>query len=395
MSPACGACEIADNQYWSNLIAYDMETRPDKAALLQTIQQQYKMAYLKAISYQLNVISPDANSLTALFGNLLRQMGDNRQLHANVPPARISEAFDFYCEKIAFRDLIGKSPNQKKVWLSTKKSSVKNFIHVIGDKYMSEITRDDGHKFYGSWASRMVAKQGGRRVSAASGNKDMGNIRKFYRDYYTYFGQETQPNPLRSLSFKSMPSGNKRPAVADEWVRDKLLQPDALSHIKEEARFILYTLIETGCRISEVINLGPTDIILGTDAPFIKIRPTANREVKSPAAVRDIPLVGVALEALTRYPRGFKRYRDQGTLVSKYLLRGLRQHGLMPSESHVIYSFRHSFEQRMLEAGLDYGLRCRLMGHAVARPDYGGTSMRWRHEQLMKIAHPYSQALFY
>lgn len=49
----------------------------------------------------------------------------------------------------------------------------------------------------------------------------------------------------------------------------------------------------------------------------------------------------------------------------------------------------------MLEAGLDYGLRCRLMGHAVARPDYGGTSMRWRHEQLMKIAHPYSEELFY
>jgi len=45
----------------------------------------------------------------------------------------------------------------------------------------------------------------------------------------------------------------------------------------------------------------------------------------------------------------------------------------------------------MLEAGLDYGLRCRLMGHALSRPDYGGGgSMRYRQKELLKIAHPYS-----
>lgn len=43
----------------------------------------------------------------------------------------------------------------------------------------------------------------------------------------------------------------------------------------------------------------------------------------------------------------------------------------------------------MLEAGLDYGLRCLLMGHKNSRPTYGdGGSMIYRRDELLKIAHP-------
>lgn len=43
----------------------------------------------------------------------------------------------------------------------------------------------------------------------------------------------------------------------------------------------------------------------------------------------------------------------------------------------------------MLEAGLDYGLRCLLMGHKNSRPLYGdGGSMEYRRDELLKIAHP-------
>jgi len=45
----------------------------------------------------------------------------------------------------------------------------------------------------------------------------------------------------------------------------------------------------------------------------------------------------------------------------------------------------------MLEAGLDYGLRCTLMGHKNNRPQYGdGGSMDYRRKELMKIVHPVS-----
>lgn len=48
----------------------------------------------------------------------------------------------------------------------------------------------------------------------------------------------------------------------------------------------------------------------------------------------------------------------------------------------------------MLEADLDYGLRCLLMGHHDKRPKYGdGGSLQFRREQLMKIVHPITNEL--
>jgi integrase len=72
-------------------------------------------------------------------------------------------------------------------------------------------------------------------------------------------------------------------------------------------------------------------------------------------------------------------------------MKAFRARGLLPTDEHRIYSFRHAFEKRMLEAGLDYGLRCTLMGHKNNRPQYGdGGSMEYRQGELLKIVHPVS-----
>ncbi|MFQ8434076.1 hypothetical protein [Amaricoccus sp. W119] len=44
---------------------------------------------------------------------------------------------------------------------------------------------------------------------------------------------------------------------------------------------------------------------------------------------------------------------------------------MMESPKHVVYSLRHSFEDRMLEAGIDDRIRADVMGHAYERPRYG------------------------
>ena len=140
----------------------------------------------------------------------------------------------------------------------------------------------------------------------------------------------------------------------------------------------------------------PEDIRLDANIPFIRIRPRQDREIKTETSIRDIPLVGVALEAMRAAPEGFPHYRDRGELVSANLMKAFRQRELFPSTDHVIYSFRHAFEKRMLEAGLDYGLRCTLMGHKTDRPAYGdGGSMEYRRDELMKIAHPVPEGLKY
>jgi len=165
---------------------------------------------------------------------------------------------------------------------------------------------------------------------------------------------------LWHFGFKDTPT-EATPSFSNDWVQSKILKPNVLGGINAEAQIIAYALIETGCRPSEIANLLPENICLDAEVPHIRIRPTAKRELKSMASARDIPLVGVSLEAMKCAPNGFPRYRDKGNSLSAALLKTFHTRGLMPSKKHRIYSFRHAFEKRMQEAGLDYGLRCTLM----------------------------------
>jgi len=98
----------------------------------------------------------------------------------------------------------------------------------------------------------------------------------------------------------------------------------------------------------------------------------------------------VALEAMRKAPDGFPNYFDNATALSNLLNRAFKARGLFPTPEHRLYSFRHSFEKRMLEAGLDYGLRCTLMGHQNNRPQYGdGGSLAFRKSELAKIRHQF------
>ncbi|MDB2438789.1 integrase, partial [Hellea sp.] len=166
-------------------------------------------------------------------------------------------------------------------------------------------------------------------------------------------------------------------------------EPGIFKGLNADATLLVYAMIETGCRPSELSNILPENIKLDAEVPYIQIRSRADRQLKASASSRDIPLVGCALEAFKRAPNGFPRYRDKGNILSKAVMDGLRVRGLQPTPDHRLYSLRHSFEKRMLEAGLDYGLRCLLMGHKDSRPNYGdGGSLAYRRDELLKIAHP-------
>ena len=76
-------------------------------------------------------------------------------------------------------------------------------------------------------------------------------------------------------------------------------------------------------------------------------------------------------------------------MLSSSLTKAFKVRDLIPSSQHRIYGFRHSFEKRMLETGIDYGLRCTLMGHRNPRPEYGdGGSLEYRRNEMLKIVHP-------
>jgi integrase len=70
-------------------------------------------------------------------------------------------------------------------------------------------------------------------------------------------------------------------------------------------------VLETGARPSEIINLSKARIVLDAEIPYIRIQ-AEGRLLKTDHSERDIPLVGLALEAMKRHPNGFPRYFDKG-----------------------------------------------------------------------------------
>jgi len=115
----------------------------------------------------------------------------------------------------------------------------------------------------------------------------------------------------------------------DDWVRSRILAPNVFDDLNRQGALLCLALIETGCRPSELANIKPENIKLNAEVPHIPIRPTKDRELKSSASVRDIPLVGVALEAMWQAPNGFPHYRDRSyLLVSSQVEAVLRKIGL-------------------------------------------------------------------
>ncbi|MGJ8558620.1 MAG: hypothetical protein ACSHX3_00140 [Litorimonas sp.] len=64
-------------------------------------------------------------------------------------------------------------------------------------------------------------------------------------------------------------------------------------------------------------------------------------------------------------PCGFEKYRDRSSTLSATLMKAFRAKSLLETPEQRIYSIRHAFEKRMLEADIDYGLRCILWGITI------------------------------
>ena len=393
----------ADDLYWASLSSAAEGAGAESLNALQTSQayRRYEAAKRRAMAkgfiYTPNadlLEYPDITELVSRIKTLPeKSLPQKREAEAVLgivpkPSVLMSSAFEIYCNQIAVSELIGKSDAQKKSWHKVKLRAVNNFIALVGDLPMDGITREHAREFYNWWAGRLIPKGNQKALTSNSANRDLGNIRKLYRQYWEFEGDEMRENPFRNLSFAKHKLKDI-PHFEDDWIRSRFLSPRIFKGLNAEAILLVYAMIETGCRPSELSNLIPENIVLDSDVPHLRIRPQNDRQLKSKASVREVPLVGVSLEAMKRAPNGFPNYMDRGNLLSASLMKAFRSRELFPGKDHRIYSFRHSFEKRMLEAGLDYGLRCLLMGHQNSRPSYGdGGSMTYRRDELLKIVHP-------
>ena len=295
------------------------------------------------------------------------------------PPLTISNALELYWS-LAKDKTLGKSEDQLRRWKNPRVKAIKNLISVIGDKAIHDITGDDMLDFRNWWMERLEEED----LTPNSANKDLIHIGAVLKTV-NRMKRLGLVLPLSELSFKEG-EGKKRPPFSRKWISERLLAPGALDKLNPEARAILLVMVNTGCRPSELAALSAKTIKLNQNVPHISIEPEG-RQIKSKHARRTVPLLGVSLEAMRAFPEGFPRYRESSASLSATVNKFLRENGLMESENHTLYSLRHSFEDRMLAAGIDERIRRDLFGHRLSRERYGdGATLEMDQELLQPVA---------
>lgn len=306
------------------------------------------------------------------------------------PKLTVREAMKTYTEEIAVDEYKGMSPTQIDNFKKVKLISSEMFCDIVSDKPLLDITRADANKFKKHFQERMQSE----KLSGNTANRRIGNMRKLFREYTRHLQLDIK-NPFDEITFADKKTLRKKiPPFEIEHIENKFLKGDDLLNVAFEARLVFLTMIETGCRPSEICNLKPENIHLKANIPYISVVFMEERELKTETSIRDVPLVGVSLEAMRLAPKGFPRYYDKETNLSGTLMSWLKRNKMLPTKNHRVYSLRHSYEKRMLEAGYDDEFRRRILGHDTDRPEYGdGGSLAWRAERMAAIALPFDPVI--
>lgn len=291
------------------------------------------------------------------------------------PPITVSRALELYWT-LAKDKTLEKSEDQLRRWRNPLKKAVANFIAVVGDKPIQNITGNDMLDFREWWMQRLEEED----LTPNSANKDLVHLGAVLKTV-NKMKRMGLVLPLTDLSFKAG-EAKTRPPFSVGWIKDRLLAPGALDAMNPEARAILLVMVNTGCRPSEVAALSARTIRLDHAVPHISIEPEG-RQIKSRHARRTIPALGVSLSALKAFPHGFPRYGQSSASLSATVNKFLRENGLLETSEHTLYSLRHSFEDRMLAAGIDERVRRDLFGHRLDRERYGeGATLEMKRRML-------------
>lgn len=363
--------------FWKSLV-YSGHSKDlnEKYEIAVQLAQAYGFAYktseqiaasaLSEITERLSVKVNNQREAEAILGGLDR------------PKILLSQCCEKYWPLITDR-LVDKSKHQIRKWKNPRRAAMKNFIQVVGDIPLNDVSRRNILAFR-TWWNEQIEKG----LSANSANKQL----MFIKDVMKQVALNNELDlEIASLfvdtSFKE--KINSRPPFEASFVQNILLP--GLKNLEDRYCYALFAMADTGMREREIFGLIQEDIVLNGNIPFIWIRPRAGYNLKTPHSERKIPLVGTALYAFEKFPKGFKQLGNPDTfsnVVNKYLtVKGLR-----PTPQHSAYSLRHTFKDRLRDAEAPEEIIDELMGHKKSGPKYGrGHRLETKYNWLNRIAY--------
>lgn len=297
------------------------------------------------------------------------------------PVIKLSEALKRFWEYSKDKTF-NKSPNQLRKWTAPRERAMRNLITCVGNKPITDLTRDDLLKFRDWWIKRIQDEN----LGANGANKNFIQLKTIVESVNENMALDIDTPRLFKKLLLDEENERRRLPFTTEYLRDTLLKHDHYSDLNAQAKWVLFAFAETGAGFSELLGLLPEDIYLKTEIPYISITPRNKKPLKTKYRKRTIPLVGFALDAFKACPQGFTDFYDKPDFLSGIINKHLVDRKLMPTDDHSIYSLRHSFQDRLLAVNAPDRVQADLMGHKFNRQAYGdGASLSQKDKWLEKI----------
>lgn len=277
--------------------------------------------------------------------------------------------------------VMGKTAQQLRKWRVPRIRVMKQFIGQVGDKDLKDVTKADIVTYRDWWIERVQQDN----KAAASANKDLVMLKGMLETVSDHYKAGLDiAHFFKKVKLKTRFKQQRLPFTSAQIIT--LLESPELERMNIQMRWFLFAAAETGARPSELVGLLPEDIRLDAPVPHIAITDRKERTLKNPHSERRIPLVGYALDAFKACPGGFPRYRDKPDNLTAAIGKFLKENKLLPSAKHTLYSFRHSFQDRILKVNAPDRVQAELMGHKFNRPMYGdGASLEQKKEWMDRI----------
>lgn len=246
----------------------------------------------KLIEARMRFDTPDANQVIAITGAM------------PIPELTLETALERY--KIIKADkVLNKNEIQTDTYWAPYNRAVKDFTNFAGEIDVYNVKLQTIEDYRADLIQR-VAK-GDFKTDYANGYLE--RITRISKQFY-----KTRPNlrnPFPDVDLLTQNDDASREPFTDDEVR-ALAKKIKTSKANRELLAILQIAQNTGAGITELCWIHADDIILDAEIPHIKIRPNVYRKyLKEQVRERDLPLIGVALEAAKQFPKGFPRYQDQ------------------------------------------------------------------------------------
>ena len=351
---------VEQDALWKGIRGGDVSYGPEVVSAALALLDSYDLKPDQYKEYKAADLEPDKFINELLYqADAMDPQTQSSNWREDLPPVHRVAGDLFYGSKVpvflsealrAYQELKGEDPTSDAGVYRTR--VIDKFMSLYGDLPIDQYSREHANGF--------VTHLLGKGNKTATVKRLLNSIRPVFR----MMSRENELDDRKIFESVNIPNlgddSEPRSPYSVEEIR--LIQTACLAK-DDDIRWIVALLSDTGMRVSEAIGLRVKDVFLDAPVPYVSIRFTETRRVKTKGSERDVPLVGASLWAISRavqHSEGgfiFPRYIDfsktpakhKGTYASNTLIKWIRGNPIADKDQKGNHSFRHSVQDRLRE----------------------------------------------